>query len=140
MNEFDVRQISPNHSAIDRLRNAYLRHFGLSGEEKSSGVTWFGVFADNELALVFAGGLHPDGGFEGTDLYMSPTRVGIRAAYDILKKFREFVDAGVFPYAKVSTYTGNHAMARRLRAVYGVDAPEIDGERTQVWAYRKAKN
>jgi hypothetical protein len=124
---FHVEQISADHPAVTTLRTRYLLHFGLKADRAlSSGVTWYAVYENAPrvaLALVFAVGIRDDGGLEGSDLYMQPTRAGVAACYYILRSFRTFIDAKIFPYGVVSTAARNKAMHRRIARAFGVTEP-----------------
>jgi hypothetical protein len=122
-NGLGIEPIDPDHPAIADLRGRYFAHFGLRDKSLSTGVTWFAATEDARPVVVFAVGIRPDGGLEGCEFYVEPSRAGLRAAYAVLALFRMLIDGGTFPYGIVSTYAKNKPMHRRLREVFGVDGP-----------------
>ncbi len=123
VNEYEVRRIPGDDAAVRIMRARFFAHYNLTLDEPNPALSWFGVFNTRSCLVVFAIGVLKDGGVEGTDFYVLPTKEGARAAAWTLTMARILMDARVAPYFYMWVLGRNLPMRRRLEKVFGITEP-----------------
>ncbi len=120
---YECRPITVDHWAVKLLRSKFFQKFNIPEDIPNPNLSWFGIFINNEIQLVFAIGVRSDGGVEGTDFYAAPTREGAKAAAWALFVSTQIIDAGIAPYFYMWVLGNNTAMHKRLERAFKVKGP-----------------
>jgi hypothetical protein len=129
---YEVRLVPANDPAVKLLRSRFFAHYNIPEDTPNPNLRWFGVFNKVTCLLVFALGQRADGGVEGTDFYVLPTRDGVKAAEWTLQVSVELINAGVAPYFYMWVLGRNTAMQQRLKKVF-----QVEGPRSVMFCYGK---
>jgi hypothetical protein len=127
---YTVKIIQSSDSAVRVMRSRFFANYGLKEDAPNPNLKWFAVLNDTTCLVIFALGQREDGGVEGTDFYVLPTREGVIAARWTLAMGVKLIDLKIAPYFYVWVLGKNKVMRRRVEAAFGVTEP-----RTCLYAY-----
>lgn len=123
---FKLVELDPSNPFIESALQTYLLKYRIERVGPQPPKQWWGLYEDGEFALAF-GYLHRgDGGIELTDVYLHPSKRGLRAVKYAGQALKEALEQGLFPYCMASTFAKNMRAIAWAKEYLGFD-PVIAG-------------
>ena len=123
---FKLRALDPEDPFVQEAIARYLMKWHIRDPGPQPPKHWWGLYEGAEFALAFAYLDRDDGGIELTDVYLHPSKRGLRAVAYGGETLKLFLAQGAFPYCMASTFARNKRAIAWAKKYLGV-GPVIAG-------------
>lgn len=123
---FKLVELSEDDPFVESSLRTYLWKYHIERVGPQPPKHWWGLYEGDKFALAFGYLDRDDGGIELTDVYLHPSKRGVRAVKYAGETLKLFLAQGAFPYCMASTFARNKRALKWAKDYLGLD-PVIAG-------------